>query len=340
MKSRFWEEIERDYGDASGPAGTATGRKGSAYWKTKISDRLWAAGCFREGGKIDRCGSVRERWCACCLTVQKLRVECMLKFCPDCAARRAEKLQAIYVPTISRVKWPLFVTFTIGGGDNWSLKDQLAAVQRGVKNIRRQRWFRNAVKGGVGSFELKFSKRGWHVHWHAVLDCKWLAVTIEPPRPFAKKEILKRKLKAAQKEVGEQWAMAVGISPSFVFIRRAKPATAQYVVKYSVKAADFENEMLPVAELVEEAKGAKLVAPWGSVRTIRRRIIEEAKTVEKPRPCQCEDGGIWTMSDLSCLPAYSLIGKAPQMPSPFNPDRAHLPGSWAHVLANFPLPAL
>ena len=87
--------------------------------------------------------------------------------------------------------------------------------------------------------------------------------------------------------------MAVGYDPSFIFIRRAKPGTAQYVVKYSVKPADFANEEMPIDELVAGMKAAKLVAPWGSVRRIRRQVMEKIRSEKKPPKCECEGGGKW-----------------------------------------------
>lgn len=286
--SKFWEELEADYGPrGAGPGGPT--------WKEIVEGRLWESAQFEAYHALAKCGRADTLFCSCCSETLAIKRWCMKKYCPDCAARRSRLLQAVYVPTVARVKWPLFVTFTIGGGDRWELESMLNAVRQGVVKIRRQRWWKEAVAGGVGSYELKWSERGWHVHWHAVLDCRWLAVTIQPPHPGHSKLVLKRKLKAAQKEVADQWAMAVGYSPGIIYIRRAKPETAQYVVKYSVKPGDFQDPKMPVIELLNGLKGAKLVAPWGSLRKIRRIVKRdlEITRVENREGCKC--GGRWQL---------------------------------------------
>lgn len=284
--SQFWNEVEEDFG----PAENSPDRQN---WKQIVESRLWQTCAFDEYHALRKCGVEGQLWCSCCGKALKIRKWCMKKYCPDCASRRADELQAVYVPTIARVKWPLFVTFTIGGGDRWELLSQLSAVKKGVVKIRRQKWFKDRVRGGVGSFELKWSARGWHVHWHAVLDCKWLSVTIPDWHPGQSKLVLKRKLKAAQREIGDQWAMAVGYDPSFVFIRRARPETARYVVKYSVKPGDFKDPEMPILELLEGLRAAKLVAPWGSVRKFRRIAKRDLLIQKETEKRDCECGGKW-----------------------------------------------
>lgn len=284
--SKFWDEIEEDFGSAE----NSPERKN---WKELVERRLWISCAFDEFHALRKCGSGEVLWCDCCSEALKIKRWCMKPFCPDCASRRAAKLQEIYEPTIARVKWPLFVTFTIGGGSRWELLSQLEAVKKGIVKIRRQKWFKDRVAGGVGSFELKWSARGWHVHWHAVLDCRWLSVTVQPWHPGQSKLILKRKLKAAQKEIGDQWAMAVGYDPSFVYIRRAKPETARYVVKYSVKPGDFKDPEMPILELLEGMRNRKLVAPWGSVRKARRIAKRDLLIKKEAEQTGCKCGGKW-----------------------------------------------
>ena len=190
MASKFWEELQDDFSKG-------TGSKTPEQWKDLIETRLWRAFEHTEYRKLRKCGRDMDYFCRCCGKGKTIPQRCNSKLCPICSRLRAARLQAVYVPTVEAMKWPLFVTFTIGGGSRWELAAQLMAVRDGVRKIRRQRWWKECVSGGVGSFELKWSARGWHVHWHAVLECQWLAVTVKAPHPGTKKSCIAAEVKGS-----------------------------------------------------------------------------------------------------------------------------------------------
>jgi len=259
-----------------------------------VESRLWRAARFDEYHRLQRCGEKRQLCCTCCGTWLEIQQWCMRRYCPDCALRRSIELQRVYEPTVERMKWPLFLTLTLGGGENWELDEMISALRGGFRKMRRHKWFSDRVKGGVASVELAWAKRGWHAHLHALLECRWLAVTVAEPRPGMSKAAVKRAFKAAQKEIAAMWSDACGIDPSGIFVRRPTAGTTREVLKYSVKPASWKEEDMPVHDLLDAMKGMKMVAPWGTVRKLRRLVVADLEAVEPKAQCKCKEPS-WRM---------------------------------------------
>ena len=79
-----------------------------------------------------------------------------------------------YARIMQHVQWPLFVTLTAkhAEGDAMNIRQH----RRAWGKLRRLRWFRSKVKGGVVAWEITQGDHGMHVHAHALFDCRWLSV--------------------------------------------------------------------------------------------------------------------------------------------------------------------
>jgi hypothetical protein len=184
--------------------------------------------------------------------------------------------------------WPLFVTLTV---ENYAEPD-VRPLRRAWGKLRRLRWFRRCVRGGVAAFECTNTGDGWHWHVHALIDCQWLAVTtLQPSRNASKEEWIKRG-KIAAKEVGEQWSLCAD-RPASVHVRRVwkrdagdvTKATAE-VLKYAVTAESLLTIKEPVAPMLRLLAGTRLVTSFGSC------FGKAPKPPKRPPlmcPCGCSD---------------------------------------------------
>lgn len=256
----------------------------------KLIDKLRAEGANDLATRLARCGEKLQLVCTCCGYPSTTFTHCDLKWCPACqhhlAAQTAERYSNIMDG--GKLQWPLFVTFTaknFAKNEKWPVREVRRAGQtvgqtvspvRWIRTVawserlRRQRWFRDRVKGGVLGFEVTNNGRGYHVHAHALLDCKWLSVCESRPRIGATKSEVKKKGERACKEVGEQWELCCQ-RPASVKVRRIwtrendiREAVAE-VVKYSIPGTDLAEMEDEVAPLIRMLDGCRMVTSFGSM---------------------------------------------------------------------------
>jgi len=193
--------------------------------------------------RLAKCGKVVKLRCVCCGELRECESRCDLKWCPVCQRARAAMTTDRFkrVMTECGVAWPLFVTFTVqhDEDDDWTL---IREIRRAHTKLRRHRWFKACVRGGVCAFEAQNEEGGLHPHVHCLFDCRWLAISVKEPR-FVNAESFKRAARRACSEVGEAWSDCVGRKGS-VKVRRVWKkdggdigAAVAEVIKYSVAGA-------------------------------------------------------------------------------------------------------
>jgi hypothetical protein len=168
---------------------------------------------------------------------------------------------------MQHVKWPLFVTLTAqhSAGDAMTMREH----RRAWGKLRRLRWFRRKVVGGVMAWEITNGANGMHVHAHGLFDCRWLSVSETAPRIGATREQWKRKQRAAACEVSDQWSLCCGRTANMK-VRRIWSKddgdirlALMEVVKYAVKGTDLIEEENAGA-IIDELDGTRLVTSFGS----------------------------------------------------------------------------
>jgi len=187
-------------------------------------------------------------------------------------------------------KWMALVTLTSqhSFGSYMTPRETMSAFRR----LRRLRWWRKRVAGGVASCEITKGHRGWHVHIHALIDCEWLAVTELPPGRTASKEQCKAKGMRARKELSEQWSLCCR-RPADVWVRRATgkiDEVCREVLKYSVKGSDLLECKGDIAPIIRSMTGVKLAGGWGT--WYRHPAIKRPDKPPATCKCGCSD---WMM---------------------------------------------
>jgi hypothetical protein len=226
------------------------------------------------------CGEGFEMLCRGCGTARAAQKQCLKRWCPVCARRMAADRVDTYQSAIDSMQWPMMVTLTMPHTADTSCPSDVRALRRALGRLRRLRWFRTKVRGGITSIEITCGANGWHPHAHLVIDCRWLSVQVPSPPYACGQRELQRLCKAARAEVGEQWRLCLRAEQRVqVAISRARPEAAREVLKYSVKAADLVETSLPLAPLLDILKVSRLMSAWGSVR---RYKLDRAETDPAP----------------------------------------------------------
>lgn len=238
--------------------------------RTALIRRLEEEGADDLVERLQKCGKTIELNCTCCGEIRVCESRCDLKWCPACQHKLAARTAIRYAGITSAAQWPLFVTLTVKNHDESSF-DFVREIRRAFGRLRRLRWFKKSVLGGIASIEVTNIGNGWHPHIHALLDCKWFAVTQTQPGPGSSKEKWNRACKVAAKEVAEQWEICCRRKASMK-VRRVwkmdqandKPI-AHEVLKYSVKGSDLiecEDKIAPVIRMLDSCR---LVTSWGTM---------------------------------------------------------------------------
>jgi Replication protein len=270
---------------------TEAARAAARKKRDSLIDKLLEEGATDLAERLEKCGELFGLTCTNCGERHEAEKRCDLKWCPACQRALATRTSMRYAEITKAAKWPLFVTWTVQNFDDPSF-DFVRSVRRAHTKMRRLRWFKKAVVGGVGSIEVTNTGNGWHPHVHNLLDCRWLAVTEQQPRIGATREKWKRTARAVTAELAQQWSLCLG-RPGSVKVRRvfghdkrdSAPITTE-VLKYSCKGGDLLECKEPIAPLIRMLDASRLVVSWGSFYG-----HASTKRVKHPSMCRCGKTG-------------------------------------------------
>lgn len=191
-----------------------------------------------------------------------------------------------YQKAIGLMEWPLFITLTMKNVDDLQF-DSVKMLRRAFGKFRHRAIWKKNVAGGVAAIEVTNIGNGWHPHLHAVIDCRWLSVTVPRPQPGESRASVKNKCERAQRELSATWAKCLKSREAVVWAKRAKGETiAQEVLKYSVKGSDLLECADKIGPLIHCLRASRLVTSFGTL--FGRLRVEDA---EKPLPVACDDCG-------------------------------------------------
>lgn len=235
------------------------------------------------------CGTSFDLVCSACKARRPVAMQCKKRWCPSCARILSADRLDRYQSSIDAMKWPLLVTLTMPHSLESSDPSDVRKLRRALGKLRRLRWFKRSVVGGITSIEVTCGENGWHPHAHLLLDCRWLAVTVSEPDYRNGRDKFKAAFKRARKEVSEQWALCLGETRRLqVAISRARPEAAREVLKYAVKPQDLAESPLPLGPLLKILQVSRLVSAFGSVRASRLAELKEQAGEERPSVvCSC-----------------------------------------------------
>ncbi len=235
-----------------------------------LRDRLEDEGADDLVEALSKCGTAIPLLCTCCGITHRVERRCDRKWCPACQRALAARTSLRYEAIVEAIEWPLFVTLTTPNYTDHTV-DFVRHVRQSFSRMRRLRWFRKKVRGGVASIEVSNRGNGWHPHIHALMDCRWLAVETPQPGPRLNADAWHKRARAACAEVAEQWSLCLRRTGN-VHVRRvfgrddgsSGPITKE-VLKYSVAGSDLLDCPDELAPLIRMLDGCRLVTSWGTM---------------------------------------------------------------------------
>lgn len=263
--------------------------------REKLKARLDDEGADDLLEKLEKCGRSMNLHCTNCGRIHPTETRCNLKWCPVCARKRATRLSLKYKKASALMAWPMHITLTRTNLSTISA-EQIGALKKGFKDLRRQSAWTTNVLGGVKAVELTNTGKGWHPHLHVLCDCRWLSNQVREPMKWDSRTTKARLCREASEELQQAWSRCIGQLMSSIKVRRCDGATAvSEVLKYAVKPGDLVTSPDPIAEAIRAISAGRLVSAFGTLYNMRKELKEE----EKPSmPCpSCGVAKAWMPED-------------------------------------------
>lgn len=165
---------------------------------------------------------------------------------------------------------------------------EIRKIRRAFGKLRHRKLWTSHTKGGVASVEITNIGNGWHVHLHAVIDCKWLAVKTPAPRPREDHLAIKEKCIRAARELESVWSRLLGQPTSSVLVKRAYRGTiSKEVVKYTVTPEALLNFSEPIGDMIRAIDSTRMMTTFGTAHgQVIKDVRLEAKALLKEKAAE------------------------------------------------------
>lgn len=239
----------------------------SEIFKATVEAKLTEAGW--SGPSADnffKCGhAIFYRECRDCGSTKPLAYHCNLKWCPSCnwriTATRKTELRKITEGCDGLKHMVLtqrnFQTLT---------QSKIRECRKHLLKLRRKK-IMGKVTAGTCSLEFTNESKGWHMHWHLLLQV-----------PFV-----------CEQELAIQWGRLV--SQEFAIVRCRAVHGADYVTevcKYVVGGSEIARwPASQILEFVTAMDGTRLYSMYGTWTKRRKQVRAQMKQAQSPAICEC-----------------------------------------------------
>jgi hypothetical protein len=205
--------------------------------------------------------------CEACLRVRELKYRCSLKWCPCCNWRVSLKRRELMERMTQGIYDCKHVVLTQRNFTT-PLLPKIRESRKNLAKIRRQK-FMEKMTGGCASLEFTNEKKGWHLHWHLIVQAAFISSGL----------------------LAIEWGRLVGQEYAIVKIMPVDEVSyLQEICKYIVKGSELAS-WTPgqILEFVTAIDGTRCFSTFGKFRELQkfaRALIE----CEKPDAPSCECG--------------------------------------------------
>lgn len=260
-----------------------------------LIERLLSEQEFELAAKLQKCGKKILLRCLDCGHLHQGESRCDNKWCPACVQALAAERSSRIKFAVSKFKWPLFVTLTMGNVDDLEA-DPVRHLRQSFGRLRARKIWKDTVRGGVATIEVTNIGNGWHPHLHAVIDCRWLAIKTPPLNRHDTDAEKQEKIESAGAEFRRAWRVALrqGTDP-ILKVKRCDIGVCQEVVKYCIKGNDLITSPDAVGPLIRCLSMTRLLTSFGSCYGLGKQIEESEPKV----PFTCPNGhSAWMPDDM------------------------------------------
>jgi len=244
----------------------AEGFKSAEIFKQTVEHKLKGLARGEWWENFQKCGN-QEWWrtCTLCGRTETYHYACNLKWCPACnwkiTNRRKKELELVTLG----ITQPKHLVLT---QRNFPVltRRKISESRSHLVKLRRKKLM-TEVQGGCASLEFTNESRGWHMHWHLLVDARWINI----------------------EEVSRRWGRLVGQEFAIVKVKDVREKSyLQEVCKYVVvgsELARWQPEM--ILEFVHALKGTRLFSCFGSFIQRRQHAKAVIATQRAGAICEC-----------------------------------------------------
>jgi hypothetical protein len=232
-----------------------------------IAAKLREVGEYDLANKLEDCHSKRfVKICRHCRKETWFWNRCDRIYCPICAPkiswRRFQDLQWF----ASKAKQPKHVVLTHRNDDDISPK-AIARHKKSLGKLRRSK-FAEKWRGGCWAMEVTNEERGWHIHWHLLVDADWID----------------------GHELGIRWRRVTDEHSHIVKVKDVRDKDYLHeVTRYAVKGSDLASwKPADIASFIQAITRQRTWGVFGSFFKMRnqwKKEMEEQK--EEYNQCEC-----------------------------------------------------
>lgn len=238
-------------------------------WQQSILAKLRSLGKVSLAGKMAECHTIKTvKVCTSCRKHSTFYNRCEKFFCPVCAPRLARERKESIEWWTRQVSQPKHLVLTVRNTLDLT-KPYVLFIKEALAKLRRNKVM-SSVKGGFYSMEVTNEGRGWHLHFHLLIDTPWLCMP----------------------ELSQVWGKLVGQDYAIVKIKDCRGSEyLKEVTKYAVKGNDLAKlSAQSIAEFIEAFSGVRFFGVFGSLygkRTEWRAWIESLQEIKPVCECGC-----------------------------------------------------
>ncbi len=265
-----------------------------------LEDRLRAEQRHDLADILKKCREPLALECLCCSDKFLVDKGCRKRWCPVCGPMETQRRYERIAPIASRMKWPLAIMLSMKNP-----RDVVGCVKRikkAFKGFRKTAFWRKCVKGGFVGYEITHTGNGPHIHLHALVECRWLAIATPEPQRRHTPDEKARLCKLAQLELRAAWAGYLGQPDAVVWVRRADSKALKETIKYPIKPSDLLKLQCPASEVIDELSEGRNVASFGVCHSRAAEFIGRDDVPPKEKLCtSCQ-------TDRSIAPSAIVAG--------------------------------
>lgn len=246
------------------------GFESAEIFKLSIEAKLREAGCCEKWfTNLVRCGKeVFFSFCPNCQDSKQLSYQCSNRICPRCNWRIANKRRRLLEKITNGMTGTKHVVVTQRNFSS-ELRPKIRECRANLLKLRRRKIF-GKVTGGCASLEITNEKKGWHLHWHILVQAS-----------FVDEQLL-----------AKTWGRLTGQPYAIVKVKPvAEGSYLQEICKYAAKASDLAKwTPAQIAEFASATKRTNMFTVFGQFKKIRKyaELVLKLERMEKGiGACEC-----------------------------------------------------